>query len=380
MNQAKILIVDDIKANRDILKYLVVSLGHTPLIVENGRSALALMEDQLPDIILLDIIMPEMDGYEVLNYIKDNSNLRHIPVIMISAIDEIDSVVKCIEKGADDYLTKPFKSALLKSRIGACLEKKWLRDREMQLHEKLLENYDALKNAERARDTMVHMIVHDLRNLLSIVLGHAQILQVSINDDDTDKEEISNCLEGIIVSSEEMSSLIRTILDVSKLESGELPVSFSTINASQVIKGLCKQYDRQAQKKGAFLSIKTESDNLMVKADKSLLSRILQNLVNNAFKHTTKGTNVTMSAKRDGENIVFSVTDNGPGIPGKYKDKIFDKYFQIETGDKRKKHGIGLGLTFCKMATEAQGGKIWVESQEGKGTSFKVALKALDTQ
>ncbi|HJP19602.1 MAG: hypothetical protein CMD96_04905 [Gammaproteobacteria bacterium] len=135
---ANILIVDDQKINRDLLQDLVVDLGHVPLTAENGLTALALLKEQCPDIILLDILMPEMDGFEVLNNLKDNSSLRHIPVIMISAVDEIKSVVRCIEKGADDYLTKPFNPTLLKARIGACLEKYRLIKTEREFLDKTL--------------------------------------------------------------------------------------------------------------------------------------------------------------------------------------------------------------------------------------------------
>ena len=129
---ANILIVDDNQINRNVLQDLVVTLGHIPSVSENGLTALSHMEKHLPDLVLLDILMPKMDGYEVLNHLKNDGALRDIPVIMISAVDEIKSVVRCIEKGADDYLTKPFNATLLKARINACLEKKRLRDVEKE--------------------------------------------------------------------------------------------------------------------------------------------------------------------------------------------------------------------------------------------------------
>ncbi|MGR3310719.1 MAG: response regulator [Candidatus Brocadiales bacterium] len=137
-NPARILIVDDNEANRTVLNDLVIALGHISVLAENGLSALGQMEKQPADLVLLDILMPEMDGYEVLNRIKGDNDLRYIPVIMISAVDEIESVVQCIEKGADDYLTKPFNPTLLKARIGACLEKKRLQDVERELLENTL--------------------------------------------------------------------------------------------------------------------------------------------------------------------------------------------------------------------------------------------------
>jgi class 3 adenylate cyclase len=124
------LVVDDVEANRDLLSRRLQRQGHTVVVADNGRQAIDLLQSQTFDLILCDIMMPEMNGYEVLRYIKADTNLRHLPVIMISALDDIDSVVRCIELGAEDYLFKPFNPTLLKARINACLEKKRLRDQE----------------------------------------------------------------------------------------------------------------------------------------------------------------------------------------------------------------------------------------------------------
>ncbi len=159
VENAKILIVDDVFVNRDILQDIILTLGHTPLLAEDGVSALEKIRKELPDIVLLDIRMPEMDGYEVLRQIKDEFSLqRHIPIIMITAIDEIESMVQCIEMGAEDYLVKPFNRSLLKARIDACLNRKSFHDLEekyrrqtekinLNLEERLREKEQALAEA-----------------------------------------------------------------------------------------------------------------------------------------------------------------------------------------------------------------------------------------
>ncbi|MDY6992255.1 MAG: response regulator [Pseudomonadota bacterium] len=156
MPTATILIVDDIEANRDVLAGLTQVLGHTPIMAENGLIALEKIRQQPPDIVLLDILMPEMDGFEVLTRIKDDFLLRHIPIIVISAVDEVESIVQCIHMGAEDYLTKPFERTLLKARISACIEKKYLRDLEahyrqqIEQHNQELERVVEEKTAELA--------------------------------------------------------------------------------------------------------------------------------------------------------------------------------------------------------------------------------------
>lgn len=374
---ANILIVDDIEANRSLLSHLIVTLEHVPVLAENGRQALSIMEKQLPDIVLLDILMPEMDGYEVLKHMKESDVLKQIPVIMISAIDDMESVVKCVEMGADDYLAKPFNPTLLRARIGACLEKKRLHDRELELHAELSENYGALQKAEQARDALYHMIVHDLNNLLSVIMGNTQIMQCIVDDSSPDKEELAGCLRPMRSSCDEMTLLIMSILDVSKLEAGRMPVSLSPINVPEIVKKLYEQFTVYAKEKGKNLAIESGPDEIIANADGQLLSRVLQNLLTNALKHTAKGANVKITVKRDGGSIVFCVADEGPGIPEEYKDKIFDKFFQIDKGGQKKNYGSGLGLAFCKLAVEAQGGKIMVESTEGKGTEFIVTMRAL---
>lgn len=376
--KANILIVDDIESNRALLEVLVNSTGHIPILAEDGLAAMKQMEKQPPDIVLLDILMPEMNGHEVLKRMKNNDVLRHIPVIVISAIDEIDNVVMCIEEGADDYITKPFDPILLRTRIIACLEKKRLHDQEKKLYMELAEKHETLQKAERARDAMAHMIVHDLNNLLTVIMGNLQIMQLDMADNTLDGKKLEGYMKTLNRTASEMSSFISSILGVSKLESGDMPVSLTAVNALQVLENLYEQYTPMASEKNVRLSIKSGFADIMARADKSLLPRILQNLLNNALKHTPEETDITMSVERDGKNIVFCIEDCGPGIPEEYRERIFDKFFQIENDENGEAMGVGLGLTFCKMSVEAQGGKIWIESREVKGSCFKVVLEAAE--
>ena len=151
MRAATLLIVDDIQSNRVTLENLTAALGHTPILADNGVTALKIITQQPIDLVLLDVMMPDMDGYEVLSQIKDNPAWRDIPVIMISALDEINSVVNCIKMGADDYLTKPFNSTLLKARIGACLERKFWHDQEQAYLHQIEDSNQALETQIQER-------------------------------------------------------------------------------------------------------------------------------------------------------------------------------------------------------------------------------------
>ena len=372
-----ILIVEDDAASRGLLEDFVTMLGHRPIGTENGQSAMALLEREQPDLILLDVMMPAMDGLEVLTRLKGDEELRHLPVIMISAVDETDSVLQCIEKGAEDYLVKPFQPSLLRARIGACLEKKELRDRERELLRNLQSSYASLKEAEGARDALAHMIVHDLNTPLANVLGYSELILMGLEQETLAKEKLAGDLRAIQSSASQMSALIRGILDVARLESGEMPVTLQPVDVASLAAGVCERMTPQAAGFGMTVSCKSVDDQVMARADRDLLSRVLQNLIVNAFRHGGGASELIVRIGREEDSVLVSVHDNGTGIPSNAQDRIFEKFFQAQERTLGRKYGVGLGLTFCKLAVEAQGGRIWVDSTEGEGSTFSVLLEAV---
>ena len=375
-----VLIVDDMEINRSLLQDYVTTLGHTSILAENGREALSKVRQFNPDMVLLDITMPVMDGYAVLESLKADPETQDLPVIVISGIDELDSVVRCIEMGAYDYLIKPFNPTLLKARLTTGLREKRRKDHEKQLYTDLVESYEALWRSEKTRDSLAHMIVHDLNNPLTVIMGRIQLLQMLTLNGAPDREQLLKGLQVAVTASSEMASLIRSILDVSKLEAGQMPVELRDLNATDLAAHVYEQMSIHAEQAHSELSFQSESDGIFVSADQELLSRILQNLLHNALKYAGDGAQVRLWVNKNERQVTFSVSDNGPGIPESYRPRIFDKYFQIEAGSKGKL-GVGLGLAFCKMAAEAQGGEIRVEvGEEGKGARFIVTLRAAGNQ
>lgn len=206
---ARILIVDDNEINRDTLEGLCESLGHTSILAESGTDALRLIRlHPQPDLVLLDIIMPEMNGYEVLHQIKNDTSLRTIPVIMISVVDEMESIVQCIEAGADDYLIKPFNAILLKARINACLTRKRLDDQEKKFNLWLAESLQKLQKAEESRDTLFHMIVHDLNNPLSVITGYSELLLLA-GPEKVSSEKFQDNVDMIRKAALQVTSLVK---------------------------------------------------------------------------------------------------------------------------------------------------------------------------
>jgi len=371
----RVLVVDDTAANRLILNDFLIALEHAPVLAENGKEALSIIKEDPPDLILLDIMMPEMDGHETLEELKKQEHLSQIPVIMITAIDDISSAVQCIEKGADDYLTKPFNPIMLKARISALLEKKRLRDTQQDNFRKLDASYKALEKAEQARDMLSKMIVHDLNNHLAVIIPFAEICLEETNvQDPSSSPPITQGLECISRAAKDMRLLVQGILESSKLESGEMPVKLEEIEVFPIVKRLCEQFRAQARSSDLELTLSCDNQQVQLIADAALLPRVLQNLLSNAMKHTGKEAHINLSIKQEGAQVVLQVADNGAGISPKYIDRIFDKYYQIKREKGEKKYGAGLGLSFCKMAMDAQQGQIRVESEEGQGAVFSISL------
>ncbi len=375
-DKARILIVDDNEMNRDVLEGLIEALGHTSVLAKSGREALELISlGPEPDLILLDILMPEMDGYEVLQCIKKDTHLRSIPVIMISVVNEMESVVKFIEAGADDYLIKPFNAILLKARINACLEKKYHYDQEQKFNYWLAESYQKLQKAEETRDSLFHMIIHDMNNPLTIVLGELDNLKLCPEKYGVDKR-CTPILNNIDTAARQIHSLVKCILDISEMEQGGMAVSKATLNVVEIIHAMQQQFTEYVTGKNGRLLLHSPDTTILCHADKSLLTRILQNLLANAIKYGMSNANpeITLSVEQTDNKVQLYVQDNGQGIPEECTENIFNKFYQINHNEK----GLGLGLTFCKMAADSMGGTLTVENLATGGSSFCLALAAAE--
>ena len=361
-----LLVVDDDAANRDVLSRRLTRQGHEVRTATSGREALELMGEIAFDIVLLDIMMPDMDGYEVLGRIKGDRRQQHVPVIMISAIDEVQSVVRCIEAGAEDYLAKPFDPTLLKARIGASLEKKRGRDRENALYEQLQQNYKRLLEVEKLRDDMRNMIVHDLRTpLTSVIIGMEMVGAGELSDM---QREMMDIATG---GGKTLLAMINDLLDVEKMESGSTLLNYEPLTATELVASALEQVGSLAAAQQTSLVTMVGSELPGFEGDANKLSRTLVNLIANAIRFTPGGTVTITATQAEDERIRFAIRDTGAGIPSEAFERIFEKFGQL---DAHTKVGTGLGLAFCKLAVEAHGGRIEVESTLGSGSTFSFTI------
>ncbi len=361
-----LLVVDDNEENRDVLARRLQKQGHWAVTASGGQEALDALAAQPFDLVLLDIMMPGMDGYEVLSRIKNDPRTQRLPVIMISALDEMNSVVRCIEMGAADYLPKPFNPTLLRARVGASLREKRARDRELRYTAELAESYRKLQELERLRDDLTHMIVHDLRTPLTSLLSGLQTVPLvgDLNEIQTEMLEIA------VDGGQILLGMINDLLDVEKMEQESVPLERTPLTAAGLIERATVQVAMLAQADGLTLAQQAALDLPPFSGDEDKLRRTLVNLLGNAIKFTPAGGTVTASAEIGEGIVLFSVRDTGEGIPPEAFDRIFEKFGQVESRKAGRKMSTGLGLTFCKLAVEAHGGRIWVESRPGQGSAF----------
>ncbi len=484
VHEGVLLVVDDDPISRRLLAANLQRQGYTVQTAEDGQRALDLLRAQAFDVVLLDLLMPNLTGYQVLEHMKTDDALRHIPVIVISGTEDMGSAVKCIEMGATDYLTKPFDPVLLRARVRASLAEKRLRDAE-QTHlraiqalsarlqaiiqgaavgivvldpeGRIAESNPALRRmldragsdlvgllltdfldpddatthahlyaaaiagerehyqcearfqrrdgqwiygnltvsivrdeqgrpqfgiamveditdrraAEQMREDLTHTMVHDLRSPLTTITTSLELLQSGLLGELSARQaEIVQLAQS---GARRMLQLIDTILDVSRLEAGQMPLRRSALDLSDLVATVVCLQGPLASDKQVQLVSDWPATLPLVWADADIVERVLQNLVGNAIKFTPAGGVIRVSARLtegDPPKVLTSVSDTGPGIPPELKGRLFTKF----AAGQQRGRGTGLGLAFCKLALEAHGETIWAESAPGQGATFTFSL------
>ncbi|MBK34308.1 MAG: hypothetical protein CME26_02115 [Gemmatimonadetes bacterium] len=307
---------------------------------------------------LLEVMMPRMDGSEVCQKLKSDETTRFIPIVMVTALKDLDDKIKSIEAGADDFLTKPIVKIELLTHIKSLVRVK-------PLHDDLGRSYRELQELQDTKEHLTQMIIHDLKNPLTGIKANLEIVGM---DDLTDTRE---CLEAAQRSSDLLYSMIQDLLDISRMEEGELTLSREAMNFNELGQDVVNEVDAPAQAEGKDVRLEVDDGLPSVPADRDLVYRVVSNLMLNAIKHTGRGGTITLKGRKVDDSVQINVADNGHGIPEDYLERIFEKFGQV---DRKRRSGAGLGLTLCKVAIEAHGGKIWVESVEGEGSTFSFVL------
>lgn len=366
-----ILVVDDVADNVRVLAGLLEERGYRVRPVTSGRAALRAVESEPPALILLDINMPELDGYDVCATLAAHAEHRRIPVIFVSAMSEPFDKVRAFRLGAVDYVTKPFQFDEVCARVDAHLSLRRLRNDLEERNLNLEDTNKKLRETEAMRDSLTNMLVHDLRSPLAGVIASLELLSEELAPQlsRTHSEDIGLALQA----SRKLVDMVSSILDVSRLESRKFPLDKRPHDLSTIVEDALSTLGRLSKR----LSIRFDRPTTpeLVSCDRNVIVRVISNLTANAITHTPSDGDITLSVRRDGRRTVVRIKDTGPGIAPEHQQRIFDKFSQLE-GGRRRPYSSGLGLTFCKLAIEAHGGSIGVESMPGAGAVFWFALDA----
>lgn len=374
-----ILVIDDKIDNFDIIETLLSNDQYEIYYASSGVKGLTLVESLSPDIILLDVMMPEMDGLQVCQRLKNNPQYQHIPVIMVTALNSKEDLARCLKEGADDFISKPIDGIELRARVRSLL--------------RIKEQYDKLKNLVtlreetlRMREDMSNMIMHDLRNPLSTVVFAASVVERYIDkaSDSFDKKElILRKTRQILGSGKRLEKMIDSLLLMAKLESGKILFRPVETDLHELGTDISNDFELIASANQIELVSKLPEPGRTVLVDAPILCRVIDNLISNALKFSPAGSQVVLTLEyilnednQDNQDsnlqVRVSVADMGPGVSAEKQAVIFEKF---EIGELAQNVSqIGLGLAFCKMVLEAQGGSLMIQPNSPQGAIFIVEI------
>jgi signal transduction histidine kinase len=354
-----ILVVDDEERNLRLLESVLVPRNYTIVVARDGAEALAKAVSEVPEVILLDVMMPVMDGFEACRRLKADAQTASIPVLLVTALEARADRLKGIEAGATDFISKPIDMEYLLLKVRNALYAK-------SLLNTVQKNYEQQKQLEEVRDKLTHMIVHDLRTPLMGISGNLELLKMQagslMNADQLRYVDHSNFAVWSMVE------LVNSILAVNRFEQGNIEINLNQDNLKDIAFEAIDLLGSLKSKCNIMVSCSPEPVSAL--CDRDLIRRVMLNLLSNAVKFTTSGDKIRIAITAETAGIRVRVSDTGPGVPEQFHKKIFEKFGQVAMSKERMMYSTGLGLAFCKMAVEAHGGEIGLESEEGKGSTF----------
>jgi len=360
---ARILVVDDEPRNVLLLQDLLESRGYTVWTAADGEQGLTMAQERSPDVVLLDVMMPRLSGFDVCRRLKADPGTAMIPVLLVTSLDAREDRLAGIGAGANDFIIKPIDTSDLLLRVRNAVTTK-------RLHDEVTGQFRRLQELEAARDTLTHMIVHDLRSPLTGLQAYMDLLRMAVaagaNDEILEYARDANAISG------QLKDMVSQVLDVSRLESGQMPISPEDTDLVELLPAAAASLGPAPP--AVQIVYQLPRHPVVVSCDRDLVSRVLVNLVGNAFKFTRRDSEVRIGLEAHNGRARITVTDGGPGIAAEHREMIFEKFAQAPLGRKGAMRSTGLGLTFCKLAIEAHGGNIGVESGEAGGACFWLEL------
>lgn len=367
--KADILIVDDTPENLQLLSSMLGEVGYRARPVISGQMALQAANISRPDLILLDINMPDMDGYEVCAQFKSIASLADVPILFISALDTTFNKVKAFEVGGVDYITKPFQFEEVLARVQTQLH---LYEQRREIAELRSHDRHYFEKLSLMKDEVVHTTSRNIKNPLNTIINTIYLLN--------QEEIISNAKErqkylGLLrTNADRIVNLISDLLDLARIETG-MAITKEIMILPQFLESNMRNFEPIAQKKQVTLQLGTIESYFTVPFDPPLLTQVFQILLNNAIKNTPEGGTVEVEAALMQREVIIKVFDNGVAIPSQDLPYIFNKFYQINPDSPESGEETGLELSLAKSIVEQHGGRIWVEAAtNGVGNTFYILL------
>lgn len=364
----KLLVVDDVQTNVLLLKALLGKEGYGILVANNGQEALEVIRNENPDLILLDVMMPGMDGFEVAERLKSEEFRCEIPIIFLTALDDTQSIVNGFKLGVGDFISKPFRKEELMVRIKHQLSL-------VAARRIIEEKNEELRKTIAGRDKMYSVIAHDLRSPMASMKMLLNTIMMSVEKDKIDPD-IFDMLEMSNKTSEEVFSLLDNLLKWTKSQLGKLTVIPQKLDISGLADGVVEVMNSVAEVKHIKL-IRTDHESFFVYVDIEMIKSILRNLISNAVKFSNPDSEIKVGIKAEDGKVIVSVTDSGKGIKKEDQHKLLKDSTHFTTYGTNSEEGSGLGLLLCRDFTRKNGGELWFESEENLGSVFSFSLPQL---
>ncbi len=383
-----VLVIDDNLQNREVAEGHLVSAGYSAVLADSGENGLARFQERRPDLILLDVVMPRMDGFETCRRLRALPDGADVPILFLTALGDLGTHKAALESGADDFLTKPINRTELLMRVRSLLRIRHLSDELRKNYEVIRTQRDALLAVQRQRLELGTLIVHDLKNPLSSILSNVEYLTMSDQIPERERESLADVLRA----SRSMFRMVMNLLDISRSEDGALVPRCAEFDVTALLNEVSSETVRRLEEKGQTLNLVVEPEVGAIHADRDLVRRVIENLLDNSHKYSPRNGTIsievtvgTFPLAHNGQSdggagetapmIDLRVRDEGTGIPEAYRTRIFEKYVRIEDWTfNEPRNSQGLGLVFCRTAIEAHGGRIWVEANDPKGSCFCIRL------
>ena len=350
-----VMVIDDQTANVQVVGQLLTRANYDVVPVLDGREALALAERSPPDLVLLDMRMPGVDGFDVLEGLQSMPQTRDVPVVFLTADQERESLTRAFSAGAVDYITKPFIPEELLARVRTHLDLKQARDR--------------LARVADERQKVAEIVSHDLRNHFGNILFSADLLSDPALNDET-RRRLAHSIRN---SADAGVLFLQAFLDQQQERMHDLPPT--PISAREMLEEVVELLSHQSQSKNMRVSIDTDAaDGIRLLAERAGTLHVLQNLLSNALKYAPPGSEVELTAARQGKYARLTVLDRGPGITPKDRERLFQRYVRLSAQPTGGESSTGLGLALAKQRARTMGGDIWYDDREGGGASFTLEL------